>query len=832
MLVPAAIILLTFLAIAGLAAWFSISRPALWLPVLNRHLPVGLEIISMQGVRPGFSGVAWRRIELEWNGQRLTLERGYADWMLYRLRPLDARLLHVETEHMLVVLAPPDDAPGAQWQPLPRFWEESWWPWVADLSGHLQGFDILSHTGETLLSGSLQWRQGAQEGKASLFSVDTEVTVRWAEDRRVETEPGWAAASHLHGSPLGPLHAEGEAQLHWNGEHLVFQMHGQLAGEVIAPVSSDGLTVNAEGEIALFNATEELASGHWRLHGHHEGLEELPVAWECHGEASLPATLTPAPRLNHCDLISSAGTAKLFGPIILDWQPFALRWAQPLELIVAGPHGGGTLYLEASTCVLNNECDWPLQLTLESGRWDAFSWGPGTTVAHLHRSTDNLLRITDLNTHLTRLQHEDVTVNDLQISLPAVTVWQPDIQSWQIEQLDASAHIELMPAELAFTVRGSLAEAHLVTPSQWSTQLDVALEPAWQGHHLPTFHLRQHWHQTEDSLEARGTLTTQALDPLLEHQLLEHQLTMPREGAPQLTARLDSSLWPDETDMITALLGYDADQLPIPLPIRALHGDVSAVLSGSWRDDRLQLDIDGRADRLAGLLNQYAFAGVTLAPFQLRWDIDGLSTVNPMRWQVQEFNIGVILADLNGQLALQQNRWHLTDVDGQLLGGQFQLDTLSATEGGNLRLDHLDLAAAVALMNQPDIQVSGTLSGQLPVALEEGAPVIRDAILRNDGPGIIRYRPAPGSDFLRNNPQTAIVGDALSNFHYQRLEADVTYRANGDLLLATRLEGRNPDLKGSPPIHLNLNVEQNVPSLMRSLRAGDDISDWLERRVK
>lgn len=837
-----AALILAFFAIVSLAAWLSISRSSLWLPLLNRQLPAGLEVVSVTGFRPGWSGVAWQRIELLWNGQHLTLGQGRADWALHKIRPLDAQLLHIEAEHLLVVLAPADNAPRADWEPLPRVWETSWWHLVADLSGRLRGFDVLNHAGETLLSGRLHWQPGAQAGEASVFLVDTEITVRWAEERRVDSEPGWAAVWHSHGSPFGPLHAEGEAQLYWRGEQLAFRVYGQLGGEPIALISSDGLTVNAAGHMALFDATDEVARGRWSLHGQYEGLEALPVAWNCHGEAALPATLTPAPQLNRCEGISSAGTATLEGPVTLDWQPLAIRWEQPLELAVSGAHGSGTLYVDASACVLDNACDWPLQLTFEQGHWGGFSWGQGNILAHLHRSAANALRLTDLDVHLIRLQHAEWAMNDLSIFAPAITVWQPDIDSWQISQLTTSAHIERQAtgltgveeksvkaesAALAFAVRGSLIGGHFTTPSQWSAQLDVALEPTWQGHPLPAYHLKQHLHQTEAGLEASGTVSTQALEPLLQHRV-----TLSRRGTAQFTARLNSSVWPDETDMITALLGNHADRLPLRLPIRGLHGNVSADLSGRWGDDQLQLDVTGRADELAGLLNQYAFAGVTLAPFQLHWSGHGLSTRDPVRWQVREFNAGVVLTDLSGQLALTQSRWHLTEVVGQLLGGQFQLDTLSATEGGNLRFNELDLAAAVALMNQPDIQVSGAVYGHLPVALEDGMPVIRNGILRNDGPGIISYRPAPGSDFLRNNPQTAIVSDTLHNFHYQRLEADVTYRANGDLLLATRLEGRNPDLEGSPPVHLNLNVEQNVPSLMRSLRAGDDINAWLERRVR
>lgn len=848
-------IALASVATVLLLAWLSVSRPSLWLPLLNRQLPDGATITAAEGVRPSLSGIAWRRIELDWNGQRLRLENGHARWQVHRLRPLDARLLHVETEHLLAVQAPPDEASVTAWEPLPRFWEASWWPVLAGVAGSLQGFDLLNHSGETVLSGSLQWQQGAHSGEASLFVANTEITVSWAPELD-SAAPRWTAWWHSHGSPLGPLHAEGEAQLYWDGNQLGFQIQGQLEGEATAVVSTDALAVNASGQLDLFNTVDDLLAADWTLYGHHDGLDELSIGWHCRGQAALHHTMTPAPRLDRCNLTSALGTASLLGPVALDWQPLAVRWEQPLELTLTGsstkpltttqteaqidePQPGARLVVASRTCVLTEACDWPLQLTIRAGQWDDLTWGAAAVEAHLHRSAANSLQLTGLEAHLTQLGQGGLTVRDLRASVPAMTLWPQGTQArldttpspWHVERLDASAHISLSgedreETELALTVRGALTDLHFTSPSQWSTRLEVALDPTWQQHDLPTFHLQQQWQQTAQRLHASGTLFTATLDALLEHQF-----TLAQGDAGPYTAQFagefDSSDWPAETDLTAALQGADGSLLPV----RALHGDVRVHINGSWHDNRLHLDLTGQAEQLAGLFGQYAFADVTLAPFQLTWNDDGLHTVAPLRWQVQEFNVGVVLADLEGQLALRQNRWHLADVSGKLLGGHFHLDALSAEEGGNLRLDQLDLAAAVALMNQPDIRVNGTLQGHLPVALVDGKPVIRDGTLRNIGPGVIRYRPAPGSDFLRNNPQTAVVGDALDNFHYQRLEADVTYHADGDLLLATRLEGRNPDLEGSPPVHLNLNVEQNIPALMRSLRAGDDIGAWLERRV-
>ena len=80
----------------------------------------------------------------------------------------------------------------------------------------------------------------------------------------------------------------------------------------------------------------------------------------------------------------------------------------------------------------------------------------------------------------------------------------------------------------------------------------------------------------------------------------------------------------------------------------------------------------------------------------------------------------------------------------------------------------------------------------------------------------------PGLDFALR---------ALQDFRYDVLEAGVDYDVEGNLALAVRLEGRNPGIEGGRPIHYNVNVTENLPVLLRSLRLESDVTRNLERRL-
>jgi hypothetical protein len=50
--------------------------------------------------------------------------------------------------------------------------------------------------------------------------------------------------------------------------------------------------------------------------------------------------------------------------------------------------------------------------------------------------------------------------------------------------------------------------------------------------------------------------------------------------------------------------------------------------------------------------------------------------------------------------------------------------------------------------------------------------------------------------------------------------------------LNARLEGRNPDLRNTPPIHFNLTVQEHIPTLLKSLRLVEDIHGTIERKYR
>jgi hypothetical protein len=155
---------------------------------------------------------------------------------------------------------------------------------------------------------------------------------------------------------------------------------------------------------------------------------------------------------------------------------------------------------------------------------------------------------------------------------------------------------------------------------------------------------------------------------------------------------------------------------------------------------------------------------------------------------------------------------------------------LAETNDIILRPKSIQLQFIIDLVEFEDIELKGSISGVLPVTITDKSLTITDGRLESDPPGgVIRYRPGTGEGAALSDSGLGLVTQALSNFQFESLTADVNYLENGDLKLQMQLTGMNPDLDDKQPVILNLGVENNIPQLLRSLQATRSVMEILEK---
>ena len=265
-------------------------------------------------------------------------------------------------------------------------------------------------------------------------------------------------------------------------------------------------------------------------------------------------------------------------------------------------------------------------------------------------------------------------------------------------------------------------------------------------------------------------------------------------------------------------------------------GALAASFEGAWTraDDDVGIAGSGRI-ALADGAAHYEDTTVAGLAFDLpfAWQA-GAATAGPARVLASAIDVGLPVQDVAATVALTADAVTIDAAGASLLGGRVAVERLVYPFGGgrsdfDVALDGLALTEVLALEGE-DIAGDGVLDGRLPVRLDGGAFTVTDGhVLARPPGGKIRYTGSVGAA-ARKTPGLGLALEALSDFTYTRLEADADYLADGTLNLLVRLEGRNPAVEKGRPIHFNLNVTENIPTLLRALRVGDEVSERVQGR--
>lgn len=181
--------------------------------------------------------------------------------------------------------------------------------------------------------------------------------------------------------------------------------------------------------------------------------------------------------------------------------------------------------------------------------------------------------------------------------------------------------------------------------------------------------------------------------------------------------------------------------------------------------------------------------------------------------------------------SLQTEQLSLSLLGGQVLGHDVQYGSATGSGSGVFAVDRVQVKDMLALQKQA-IEGTGVISGSVPVQFDGGKVSVNEAFVAALAPGgYIRYKAEPSVRALaKTNPAVAVVLDAMEDFQYHTLQATVDFLPDGKMLAKTSVKGANPNYQGGRQVHLNLNLEENILVLLRSLRLGSDIAEKISEK--
>ncbi len=222
---------------------------------------------------------------------------------------------------------------------------------------------------------------------------------------------------------------------------------------------------------------------------------------------------------------------------------------------------------------------------------------------------------------------------------------------------------------------------------------------------------------------------------------------------------------------------------------------------------------------------------------ELEDSAEGQLSVAPATLGVGLVDVGVPITDISADFVLDPglsqvavDSLRMTALGGEIRADPFSFGTDNARNTLLLHAESLSMDELLTVREFEAIEVTGSIGARLPVIIAGDAITIENGTLAGEPPGgVIRYLPGTPPD-ESDVSSLAFVRNVLSNFEYKSLTSVVDYTEGGDLKLQLRLEGRNPDMDETRPVVLNLNVENNVPQMLRSLRATRGVEEVLEQR--
>ncbi len=278
------------------------------------------------------------------------------------------------------------------------------------------------------------------------------------------------------------------------------------------------------------------------------------------------------------------------------------------------------------------------------------------------------------------------------------------------------------------------------------------------------------------------------------------------------------------------------------LPLDLDQGSLTLSAAASWSRDRppmLQADVALTGG--GGRIGEITFSGLAITErIQV---LPRLKSLVPATITLKNLDTGVRANDVEARIALEPSsagrrpalriqRFAARLFGGRITASGLVLDPNRPDGRCTIVLHGIDLAEIIRLMQVKDLRVSGLVDGSLPVHLSREGVSIRNGELHNRPPGgVIRYTPAHKNG-LAGMELTAYALKAMEDFRYNLLTARVEYRPDGQLDVALHMEGHSPKLETTRPVHLNINTEQNLLSLLKSLRYSRSLTDELDRSIQ
>ena len=206
----------------------------------------------------------------------------------------------------------------------------------------------------------------------------------------------------------------------------------------------------------------------------------------------------------------------------------------------------------------------------------------------------------------------------------------------------------------------------------------------------------------------------------------------------------------------------------------------------------------------------------------------------------QGFAFGPVTAEFGLQLPFQnplQSTLHLTRHTIKGLGGTLSIPDQSYSLVNSFALpvvfENVLLGELMRQYPSNKISIDGEVSGTIPIHWDSKQFTIKRGYLDALAPGgHLQVDSSALVSAAGSNPSLRTLAGVLSNFYYQHLSTAIDYDQKGKLVLAIQLKGSNPEVENGRPVELNVNLEEDLPALIKGLTLSNSLNEVIRKRVQ
>ncbi len=206
--------------------------------------------------------------------------------------------------------------------------------------------------------------------------------------------------------------------------------------------------------------------------------------------------------------------------------------------------------------------------------------------------------------------------------------------------------------------------------------------------------------------------------------------------------------------------------------------------------------------------------------------------------RVASANVGVPLEKLllKGRVIQSSSGWSidLSEARATIFDGEVELKQFPTKQGGGVRyaleFENIDLDKVVKTQDVKGLSTTGSISGEIPFTLEAGVLQMGLGKVQNFDGGIIRYLSSM-TESTDLHEQFKYTLKVLENFNYDLLDTVVSVEGE-NVMLKSKIVGRNPEFDNAQAIELNLNTELEWRPVLKYMRLQSGLKATLEDFVK